>query len=280
LAAVRHYVEGEMLETSIDRRTTIACDKLEASESTNPAIYFLHIPKTAGSSVHSMLVKNFGEKVSPFRLWDDIGPAAPPSLRQYEVFSGHFGISLLKLIERPLTVFTFLRDPVARTTSHFMHVKREARHPYHHYVSGMAFSDFLHDPLTVPLVYNFQSRYLAYELAGSACGHRAAPDASRGQLSVTWEAMSFGMSDHDIRTQALATLEKLQFVGFAEDFDKSISRLTKLLRVKKPYIARDNVSPNTHEIGKLTAAMRRRISDLTQIDAELYQAAKLRHSFE
>jgi hypothetical protein len=244
-----------------------------------PAIYFLHIPKTAGTSIHDMLVKNFGEKVSPFRLWDHLRNVNTAVLDQYEIFSGHFGIAFLKLLSRPTTVFTFLRNPIDRTLSHFMHVKRDPGHPYYRYASGMALSEFLNDPITMPLIYNVQSRYLAFELTGLDCLRRISPDyLDRGNLSVAWENMSFGMSDSDIRTQALAALDRLHFVGFVERFDRSMESLTKFLHAPECHLSKANVSPNMDAIGEVTEATRKQILNLTQIDMELFELAKAKHS--
>jgi hypothetical protein len=161
-----------------------------------------------------------------------------------------------------------------------MHVKRDSDHPYHKYAKTMGLSEFIADPVTLPLVYNFQSRYLAAQLTGFDCRFRLPREAStRGQLAVTWEAMSFGMSDDDIRSRALASLEKLDFVGFVEDFETSIRQLAQLLGAEDWCIGRLNESTNTSDINDVTTTTREVILDLTRIDRELYRVARSKYGY-
>ncbi len=242
----------------------------------NP-LYFLHIPKTGGSSIHELLAEHFGERMSQSQLWDHIKFDDPSTFAKHNIFAGHFGMALPTLLQRPTWTFTFLRDPVARTVSHFKHVKRDPNHPFHRYMQGKTLADFLSDPMTIPLVYNVQARYLASDASG-ADGLLRIPrhDANYGSLSMTWELMSYGMKDEDIRTRSFVSLDKMQFVGFLEYFEKSIQELAKLLGIDAPIVPRANVSDNDHDVGQITNSIRARIMDLTRIDTEIYETALAR----
>jgi Sulfotransferase family len=238
-------------------------------------IYFLHIPKTAGTSVHDILVKNRGDAVCPHRLYDDLTYAKLYDLNDYNVISGHFGISLMAILPKPIFTFTFLRDPVARTLSHFMHVKRDSNHPYHDYTSRMSISDFICDPITIPLVYNFQSRYLSFQLTGFDCVSHFSRDYTKsGELSVTWELMSYGMSDRDIREIALKSVFNIDFIGFVDEFDISIRRLSEILKFDNRIASKTNLSPNTNDVAGITSDVKDRILALNLIDLEVYNMAK------
>jgi hypothetical protein len=216
--------------------------------------------------------------VSPHRLWDNIVPLPLSWVDDYDVVSGHFGVSFVDLFDFDLVAFTFLRHPVDRTLSHFMHVKRDRSHRYHQYVADMTLADFLADPTTIPLVYNLQSRYLSFEISGFDCKSRLPREPSRrGDLAVTWELMSYGMKDSDIRDLSLRSLKRLNFVGLVEEFDTSMRRLTALLKVDDCYVSKLNASPNVNDIANVTPAMRERILDLNRIDMELYDIAKNCH---
>jgi hypothetical protein len=240
-------------------------------------IYFLHIPKTAGSSVREMLRVNYHDKLCPYWNYDDLASSSENCIEKYDVSAGHFGMSLLNLLDRHPVTFTFLRHPIDRTLSHFMHVKRESNHPYHKYVIDMDISDFLTDPITLPLVYNFQSRYMSFTPTGFDCLSRFPSACSKpGHLSVTWELMSYGMSDMDILDQSLRSLDKINFVGFVEDFDNSMTRLVQLLGIRNYDIPKINVSANTADLANVTSTVRDRILELNQIDMNLYDVAKSR----
>ena len=96
---------------------------------TNQAnVIFLHIPKTAGQSVHSFLVRLFGpEAIGPARVNEQLILLSVPEIRAYRVFSGHMDWALLDCVERPRFVFTVLRDPVDRILSFYFFLRREAQ---------------------------------------------------------------------------------------------------------------------------------------------------------
>jgi len=89
-------------------------------------VIFLHIPKTAGQSVHAALVNAFGEEaVCPARINDQLRRMSIAELNRYQVFSGHFDWSLLDCIKGPKYVFTVLREPMDRILSFYFYLRDE-----------------------------------------------------------------------------------------------------------------------------------------------------------
>jgi hypothetical protein len=94
----------------------------------HPNVVFLHIPKTAGQSVHSFLVHLFGQSaVAPARVNEQLIQMSIPQIRQYTVFSGHMDWALLDCIESPRFVFTILREPTDRILSFYFYLRSEAQ---------------------------------------------------------------------------------------------------------------------------------------------------------
>lgn len=90
-------------------------------------VIFLHIPKTAGQSVHAALVDAFSkEVVCPARVNDQLRKMSISELNRYQVFSGHFDWSLLDCIKGPKYVFTILRKPLDRIFSFYFYLRDEA----------------------------------------------------------------------------------------------------------------------------------------------------------
>ena len=91
----------------------------------NP-IVFLHIPKTAGQTIHFELAKLVGEKnVSPVRVHTapHKGLQMPPGFRLY---SGHLDWGELDTLPEDRFVFSVLRDPRERIASFYFFQLRRA----------------------------------------------------------------------------------------------------------------------------------------------------------
>jgi hypothetical protein len=90
-------------------------------------IAFLHIPKTAGQSVHNSLIGLFLDgEVCPARTNKDLYKYSVSDLSKYNLFSGHLDWSILKLCGQFDYVFTVLRDPLARILSYYFYLRKEA----------------------------------------------------------------------------------------------------------------------------------------------------------
>jgi hypothetical protein len=93
-----------------------------------PNLVFLHIPKTAGQSVHHFLKQLVGPAaVAPARVNTQLYGLSVPELRRYRLISGHLDWALLDCVREPKFVFTILRNPVDRILSFYFFLRAEAQ---------------------------------------------------------------------------------------------------------------------------------------------------------
>lgn len=90
-------------------------------------IVFLHIPKTAGQTVHNALIPVVGGEahVSPVRVHTQ-APDGPQMPAGYSLYSGHIDWTELETLPQDRFVFTVLRDPRERIASFFMYLLKQA----------------------------------------------------------------------------------------------------------------------------------------------------------
>ena len=75
-------------------------------------IVFLHIPKTAGQTVHNELARAVGQQgVSPIRVHGQAPTPDDQLPKGHRFYSGHIDWLALDQIEKPRFVFSILRDP-------------------------------------------------------------------------------------------------------------------------------------------------------------------------
>jgi len=90
-------------------------------------VLFLHLPKTAGQSVHQFLVDTYGEdNVCPARVNDQLVKIPLDKLECYSVFSGHLDWNHFDSVKGELFTFTILRDPLDRLLSFYFYLREQA----------------------------------------------------------------------------------------------------------------------------------------------------------
>lgn len=91
-------------------------------------IVFLHIPKTAGQSIHNALLGAVGAaQVSPVRVHTQVGPGESQFPPGYRLYSGHLDWTDLDAVpDRPF-VFSVLRDPLERIASFYLYLRDKAK---------------------------------------------------------------------------------------------------------------------------------------------------------
>ncbi len=82
------------------------------------ALYFFHIPKTAGTSIRYWLEELFDRDAwLPCYILDEVARETPELLQHRRFFSGHFGWKLFDYLGHHVPTVTWLRHPVRRLIS-------------------------------------------------------------------------------------------------------------------------------------------------------------------
>lgn len=125
-------------------------------------LYFMHIPKTAGSSLRRAFAKQFQGRAA-HTAWniDQLADVPGSVVRGHAYVTGHFGREIYPIIGEATATFTVIREPVARARSHYQHICRDVRHYAHEMVRGWSFSQFIGEPRLRPLWVNYQARHVA-----------------------------------------------------------------------------------------------------------------------
>lgn len=90
-------------------------------------VAFLHIPKTAGQTIHHELARVIGpDRVSPVRLHTQVRPGAPQMPPGYLLYSGHLDWTETDTLPPERFIFTVLRDPRERIASFYFFLRAEA----------------------------------------------------------------------------------------------------------------------------------------------------------
>ncbi|MEP7704331.1 sulfotransferase family 2 domain-containing protein [Paraglaciecola sp. 25GB23A] len=137
---------------------------------TKKIILFAHIPKTAGSSLRAIGMKNCERSLTLHVAHDQSGQGISEQIKQFNqlqaespidgqtIVLGHFGFSMHEYLgQSDFQYITMLRDPVDRVVSHFYHLKSTA-HPG---VSGLSLIEFARSNKFEVILDNMQTRFLS-----------------------------------------------------------------------------------------------------------------------
>lgn len=210
---------------------------------------FLHIPKTAGSSIRTLIQQNYPVDAT-IAFSGEPGPiawfrSADSAFKEhYRLVHGHFYYGIHDGVA-DYTYFTFLRNPVERHFSDYYFLKRYEPHPMHEALASgrITIEDWARIHETMPDYRDPATRIVSGE------AHMLTPD----RLSLE-------------RAKYLLATE-FSFVGLAERFDESVLILARRLGWSAVFYLTKNASATRAPLGAelRTAAQ----AGLTR-DLELY----------
>lgn len=214
--------------------------------------FFLHIPKTAGTSLFRLFANNLGRNnVLHVRNAGNLGPKLL-ALRRYLLVGGHFTYSQSKYLQKNRYSIVFLRNPVDRFLSHYFFYRYAPIAPDVVVANAQSLD-----------LSSFVDLY-SKQKCNTIC------NAQVWFLTGSINDATFSMGN--LLDLARENLSKINFTGIYEYFEDSVDLLS--YDCKWPpacSIPVENVTAKRPECAEIDNRVLDRIAELNRYDLELYQ---------
>lgn len=216
---------------------------------------FIHIPKTAGSTLRTLITENYqpDEVLSLYGDPKDILATTALNIGQMQgvrLVQGHtpYGTHRFLGVRHP-RYFTFLREPIARFLSDVAHAVRDDSHGYHQVLAEpkLSSSERISKALDITYYRNNMTHYVS--------GAFTTETISMMQLGV-----------------AIDNLWGSEFVGLSEHFEISLLIMAKKLGWRHVVPQLSNVRPDAGDT--ISPELRARLAKALAYDAMLYAVAQ------
>ncbi len=228
-------------------------------------LFFLHIPKTAGSTLHKIIEKQYSANevftihgVNPQKHIDGFKNWSTLEKKRIQVVKGHMNFGLHESIGKPATYITMLRHPIDRAISTYYFVLRDPRHHLHEYVNSnqISLKDFVCDGLFTDMD-NGQTRRLSGVSVGRLSGYKE---------------VNFGECYPELLEQAKHNIDQyFAVIGIQEKFDESLLIMKKKMNWKKCYYVKRNVSNIRLDRQEISDDCYSAIAQFNDLDMKLYE---------
>ena|SRR3990167_2028391 len=247
----------------------------------NIPFYYLHIPKTAGTTFISYLDEILSvKKMFYHQVWNHLTPA-DKNLSQYNYFRGHFGYGLLRHLKTKPILVTILRKPIGRSISMLSHMKQDP--VYNNWVPVNFLDGFINinkvffDPDKAKVFENTQTRYLGMDLdIPKIVSQKYHNDYKKILFDSENEFVNPKVPYSELFEKAKNNLQEFQFVGLKEYFSESLSLFAYTFNIK-PFLGERFYLQNwtkKPDITELNSPIMKRIYELNRFDIKLYDYAK------
>jgi hypothetical protein len=226
---------------------------------TDPIAIFIHIPKTAGTTLHGLIWRHYPPETVYTVDWvahslNDLATLDAGRKSQIRIVTGHIDFGVHDLLPGSYTYFTILREPIDLVISYYYYICRAFDHPHHRLATqpGMTLEKFMDSKIDSSL-YNIQTRMLAGKhavLPPGECSSELLDTAKRN------------LRDH------------FSVVGLTEEFDQTLLLLRREFHWRNLLYAKMNVTHRRPVRDDLSPSVRAAITAANEFDFELYDYAR------
>ena len=240
-------------------------------------IYFLHVPKTAGTTFHRFVASQFlPSEICPTHLWHELINLPSEVLDQCTYIWGHFYAYLWRHASRPMRYMTFLRHPVERSLSHYGHIMRHDGHYLHARARELNdFGAFLRDPILSTTLQNFQVKSLALDLDPHSIAATLSQESlNQLLLEQTLETAKPALPVEEMLAIAQCRLDQMCFVGISERLEESVALSCAVFGWQTPpKVDSHNVNPERIQARDVRDSDLALLLELNAADMALYESA-------
>lgn len=228
----------------------------EAQRHLQTLIIFLHLPKTAGSTLARIIQGQYAASGIIFlydtMLGEELASYPRSQLENLRVVMGHLYFGVHNFLPGSSTYITMLRDPVDRVISHYYFVRQDPSH-------------YLYD----------SAHKLSLQEYVISCNRQEPNNDQTRLLAGKRDASNFGTCSDEMLDIAKRNLaEHFRVVGITEEFDRSLILMKRNLGWRNPYYTNQNV--NRHRLRKegISPKTLSVVQAYNELDIELYRFAK------
>lgn len=220
-------------------------------------VIFVHIPKTAGTSLRIIIERNFDKQAiftldgrDPQKSIEQFNQLSQEEKASFFLVQGHgeFG-ALENLPHQHIKYITFVRDPVERVLSYYSYILSDAfRRPQAEKAESMSFKEYLLSKSDWQID-NHQTRMIAGNVG---------PE--------------YGACNEEVLERAKDNIIKyFHFVGLAERFDQSVLAMSRSLGWKTPFYKSLNRTKKRITQDTIDEEMKTLIRNENRFDLQLYE---------
>jgi hypothetical protein len=239
---------------------------MNSNQVQNQACIFLHIPKTAGTTLKHIFQHQYEPK-EVFELYslqqkprkgiDEYLSLSKKQQSRIKMITGHIGFGLHEYLDRPYKYITVLRNPVKRVISYYqLHQRRKPQE----IAARVSLEEFVR---TWDSCQNDMTKYLSQ-------------DKIKAQLTFAKDHIHSPIlcTQSSLEQAKLNLKQNIEVVGLLEQFDQTLILLKRNLGWKVfPYV-KHNVTKNRSQAENIPTSTLELIRSLNQFDIQLYDYAK------
>jgi len=228
-------------------------------------LFFVHVPKTGGMSLISILESHFeprhifpGHSYVTEKQFLGYSPEQRAGYRlvRMHLRAGSYGSVFRHICQNPICL-TLLRDPVERTISSYRHIVRHPRNPYHDEVTSR----------------NLSLREYVEQFSSRVCNMQTWMIAGAVTGNIELGAPAYG--EEAALEIAVQRLEQFAFVGLTSWFVESVELMCHTFGWTRPTeIPFENAAPEPTECGSVPPDVQEIIRAKTELDRRLLEHAE------